>query len=146
MTNISKKALDPSQLAQLFKQYDLIVSKLTVHASTQFFEELLGHEERIMLAKRLAAIALCIEGGSIYRIATSLHLSPSTAERIYKAYKNGSFSNIERILTRNAHNFDEFLRTLEVILRGGLPPRTGRNRAHLWFKKNPKTKRKLPYG
>lgn len=142
MTNISKKALDPQQLSKLFEQLDLIISKLTAITSTNFLEELLGHEERIMLAKRLAAIALCIEGRSIYRIATSLNLSPSTAERIYKAYKGGSFKNIEKILTRNTHNFNEFLRTLEVILRGGLPPRTGKNHAHLWFKKRPLTERK----
>ena len=135
MTNISKKALDPGQLAKLFKQFNLIISKLTSTSSTDFLEELLGHEERIMLAKRLAAIALCIEGKSIYRISISLNLSPSTAERIYNAYKSGSFTSIEKNLTRNANTFNEFLRTLEVILRGGLPPRTGRDRAHLWFKK-----------
>ncbi len=146
MTNISKRSLDPKESAKLFEQLDRIIAKLTPKTSTGFLEELLGHEERIMLAKRFAAIALCIEGRSIYRIAVSLHLSPSTAERIYKAYKKGSFMNIEHILTRNANNFNEFLRTLEVILRGGLPPRTGRDRAHLWFKKRPLTRKEQSYG
>ncbi len=140
MTNISKKGLSQEEFQSLFDRMDTFVAKLSVKNSTDFFEELLGNEERVMLAKRLAAIVMCIEGCSIYRISQSLKISPSTAERIHDAYTNGAYLKIERLFARNQDDFEDFCRTLEVILRAGLPPRAGRNRAHFWFKKLPRTK------
>ena len=138
MTNISKRPLNPKHLQKLFEQMDTIIVKLSPKAASIFLNELLGYEERIMLAKRFAAIMMCIEKHSGYRIAKTLKISFSTAERIRNAYRVGKYLKIESIVKKNTHSVSEFFRTLEVVLRAGLPPRVGKNRAHLWFKKLPR--------
>lgn len=135
MTRISKQKLDPKQLQSLFEQMDAILISLSPKNASAFLGELLGHEERIMLAKRFAAIVMCTEGQSAYRIAKTLNVSFSTAERIRDDYRNKKYTGIESILKQNSQSVDEFFRTLEIIVCAGLPPRTRKNRAHLSFKK-----------
>ena len=138
MTNISKRHLNPKHLQKLFAQLDTIIVKLSPKDASLFLSELLGAEERIMLAKRFAAIMMCIEEHSIYRMAKTLKISFSTADRIRNDYRNGKYIKITLVVKKNTHAVSEFFRTLEVVLRAGLPPRVGKNRAQLWFKKLPR--------
>ena len=138
MTNISKHPLNPKHLQKLFGQLDTIIVKLSPKDASLFLSELLGPEERIMLSKRFAAIMMCVEEHSVYRMAKTLKISFSTADRIQNDYRNGKYTKITSVVKKNTHSLREFLRTLEVVLRAGLPPRVGRNRSQLWFKKLPR--------
>lgn len=127
MTHISKHKLSEQHLNKLFKQLSDTVGKLDSSVSENFLDELLGLEEKIMLAKRLAAIAMCIEGNSPYRIGQLLYMSPSTTERIKLNYEIGKYKHITKALTKNSHDYEKFWQVLEIVLQAGLPPR-GRGR------------------
>lgn len=127
MTHISKHQLKPAHLKQLFTQFSRVSAKLDKNTSLNFFDDLLGPEEKIMLAKRLAAIVMCIEGNSPYRISQLLYMSPSTTERIKLHYQIGTYKNIEKLLTTHKTDYAEFWKILEVVLQAGMPP-MGRGR------------------
>lgn len=123
MTNISKRQLQPRHLRQLYTQFAKTIVHLDVHTANGFFDELLGKEEKIMIAKRFTVIVMLLEGNSIYRIAQLLHMSPSTVEHLRNNYIGGKYETIEKILKKNKKAYKEFWETLEVLLRAGLPPR-----------------------
>lgn len=127
MTHVSSFKLKKDQFDELYNKLNIIVGDLTPKQSKSFFDELLGTEEKIMLVKRLGAIAMFQEGHSSYRVAQALHLSPSTAERLKLKFKNGYYQKIINILTKNHNSYEKFWSTLELILNAGLPPR-GRGR------------------
>lgn len=127
MTHVSKHQLNEKHLQQLFTQLGSTIAKTDSATANYFLDELLGEEEKIMLAKRLAVIAMCIEGNSTYRIGQLLRMSPSTTERIRLKYQNGKYKNIEKILRSNTIDYQKFWKTLEIILQAGMPPR-GRGR------------------
>ena len=127
MTHISKQQLEPEELKKLFEQLSSIISILDKSTSQLFLKELFGPEETIMIAKRLAAIVMFIEGNSSYRVWQLLHMSPSTAERLKLQYEHGRYKNIEKILHSNKIDYEKFWKILETILQAGMPPR-GRGR------------------
>ncbi len=127
MAHLSKHQLQPHQLEQLFSQLNKLVGKLNENTASDFLSELLGKEEKIMIAKRLAAIVMLVEGNSIYRVAQLLLISPSTTERIKLNLEIGKYRKLVRILKNNKNDYKQFWEMLEVILRAGLPPR-GRGR------------------
>ncbi len=127
MTHISKHQLRPDHLSRLFRQFSNISSKLDNTTALGFFDDLLGREEKIMLAKRLAAIVMCLEGNSSYRISQLLYMSPSTTERIKLNYQIGKYAHIEKLLTKNKTDYNKFWKTLEIVLQAGMPPQ-GRGR------------------
>jgi len=123
MTNISKQQLKPNHLKQLYVQLSKTITKLDTRTTNTFLDELLGKEEKIMIAKRFAVIMMLIEGNSIYRTAQLLHMSPSTVQQLQNNFTAGKYKNIEKILKKNEKNYEEFWKTLEIILRAGMPPR-----------------------
>ena len=133
MTHISKHKLSDRHLEKLFNQLGETFSKLDKNNSTMFLNEFFGKEEKIMFAKRLASIAMCIENNSPYRIGQLLKMSPSTIERIKLKYEIGKYKEIEKILTGNKKDYEQFWETLDVILRAGMPP-MGRGRWKSVFK------------
>lgn len=127
MTNISKYKIPEKELLKLFEQLNKTVAQLDAKNTDLFLSELLGHEERVMLAKRLCAVVMFAEGNSSYRVWQLLHMSPSTAEKIRLDCESGRYKNIVRCLKQKKERYEEFWRTLEIILQAGLPPR-GRGR------------------
>jgi hypothetical protein len=127
MTNISKHSLSEKDLAGLYKQMDKFIAKLDTTSSAYFLSELLGAEERIMVAKRFAAIAMYAEGNTPYRVWQLLHMSPTTAERIHLDFEVGRYKHTVGLMKKHKKDYAEFWETLEVILRAGMPPR-GRGR------------------
>src|SRR3989338_10812338 len=108
MTNISKKALSTEQMSKLSGQLCATAAKLTKTTAPDFFNEFLGEEERVMLAKRLGAIMLCISGESQYRIWTTLNISPTTTQKIYDGYSLGKYDTLEKILKKNRFEYERF--------------------------------------
>lgn len=127
MTHISKQPLNPQELEELFAQMSSCISILDKKTTRKVLDELLGPEEAIMLAKRLASIVMFIEGNSSYRVWQLLHMSPSTTERLRLNYECGRYKNIEAALKSNKANYEQFWSILETILQAGMPPR-GRGR------------------
>jgi len=127
MAHVSKLQLKKEHLEQLFGQLNRIIGKLDHNSSEDFFSELLGKEEQIMLAKRFAAIVMLIEENSIYRISQLLLMSPSTVERIKLNLELGRYRTITLLLKKNKRGYEQFWTTLEIILRAGMPPQ-GRGR------------------
>jgi len=123
MVNVSKKKLDSEQLKTLFSQLNGIVSSLTENQADAFLTELLGPEERIMLAKRLAAIIMMYEGYSLYRIADSLKLSSSTVHTLSERYHRGDFRTLHSLMKKQPITFADFINTLDSVLHLGFLPR-----------------------
>lgn len=123
MTRISKHKLQPAHVKKLYKELARTVSQLNASGANLFLNELLGEEEKIMVAKRFAAIVMLLENNSIYRTAQLLHMSPSTVERLKKNLLTGKYEHIQKILKKNKKEYEAFWETLEIILRAGMPPR-----------------------
>jgi len=123
MVRVSKYKLEPSHLEKLYLQLSKTIGKLDKKGAYTFLDELLGEEEKIVLAKRFAAIVMLIEKNSTYRISQLLFISDSTARTLKTKFNNGEFQYIEKMFTTNKKEYKEFWETLEVILCAGLPPR-----------------------
>jgi uncharacterized protein YerC len=106
------------------------LSKLPSKQIDYFLSELLGEEERVMLAKRLAATIMFIEGHTLYGTAQVLHLSTSTVDRIYKDLSAGEYTFIIKNFKKDKRTFTEFLEILDSILHVGgiMPHRVGLDR------------------
>ncbi|HCC05263.1 TPA: hypothetical protein DEP58_03070 [Patescibacteria group bacterium] len=127
MTNVSKRKLQPSHLNKLYTELAKTIVSLDKKSADIFLDELLGDEEKIMIAKRLAAIVMLIEKNSVYRVAQLLLLSPSTVAQLKDKLTTGKYMRIEHMLKRRKKEYADFWNTLEVILRAGMPPQ-GRGR------------------
>ncbi len=127
MTHISKNKLPSKEFNSLYNQMTDLVASFNKESTSEFFSELLGEEERVMLVKRLAAVVMYIEGNSSYRVWQLLQLSPSTAEKIRLDYERGRYKKLTNIIKRQRNRYHDFWRTLEIILQAKLPPR-GRGR------------------
>lgn len=127
MTNISKIKLPDQELTRIFTQLNKTIGNLNPKTCDLFLSDLLGKEERIMLAKRLCAVAMLAEGNSTYRVWQLLKLSPSTVGKIKLDYVTGRYKQLVKILRKNKTQYIEFWQTLEVILQAGMPTR-GRGR------------------
>ena len=125
MTRVSKTQLDPALVDKLFSQLCVVLEMLDRNKANLFLTDLLGPEERVMLAKRLAAILMLEHGYSIYKTAESLAISTSTAKSIQLRLQSGAFDNLLTTLVRkkNKHIILELLETVDAILHlGGLLP------------------------
>lgn len=130
MVRLNKTKLSTQQLDSLFSQLNKTLGTLSNNQTNYFLSELLGNEERIMLAKRLAIIILLLENKSLYRIADILKVSPTTAEKIKFKLDSGEFSHITVALGQNKNEYYSILETLDSILHLGgiLPHRNGLER------------------
>lgn len=103
--------------------------------------DVLTMTERVMLAKRLAAIVMLCRGYSVYKIHMVLKLSPSTVARLETQLENSAFPYLESLfrgsrskkLCKEAENFWDSL--FKIILMG-MPPRTGKGRWKFLFEKS----------
>ena len=123
MTRIPKKNLDEQQITTLFTQLNTVIANLNQTQANQFLFELLVPEERIMIAKRLAAIILLLEGRSRYFVAQTLHMSQSTITILHSKIKTNQYTEMTRLLGKNKKNYFAILDTLDSILHlGGILP------------------------
>jgi Trp operon repressor len=127
MTHISNKYLDEKELNKMFTQMNRTLSQLSKKEMDYFFSELLGKEERIMLAKRLSIIIMLMEKNSQYAIAEALHVSTSIVALQYRAYEAGRYNHIVGFFRKNKEKYEQLWKTLDTILRAGMPSQ-GRDR------------------
>jgi len=91
----------------------------------RFLGELLTPTEQIMLAKRLALIAMLTEGYSYYRIEQTLKMSTSTIKRVHIQLDTHTFRTIQTMLAQKKSR-ENFWHMVEKFSRGGLPPKGAR--------------------
>ena len=91
-----------------------------------FFAEFFTRTEKVMLAKRLAIIAMLSRGVAWNAVANILNVSPSTVERMALAYSRGRYSNIEKFALGKKDN--QAILEAIITLDGNLPPKSGRGR------------------
>lgn len=111
---------------QLFAQLSAVLGQLDQDLTDRFLSDLLGPEERIMLAKRLAAILMLASSCSLYKTATTLAISSSTAKSLHQKLQEGAYDRLLAALRKkkNKHVLLEMLETVDNILHlGGLLPR-----------------------
>ena len=123
MARVSKQTLTQQQESELAHQLTEVVGRLNSDLAQKFVTEFFGKEEKLMLAKRLAIIALLSEGRPIHRIATYLHVSESTVAKLYERYERHEFDYTIKALTKNKKDYTEFIAILDSILTvGGIMP------------------------
>ncbi len=123
MVHINRNELSKEDLDGLFSQFDTFLSKLDYGATSTLLNELLGREERITLAKRLAVVILLHEGVSEYTSAKVLKLSPTTTGRIAEDMERGTYKKTIALLQKDKRDYVSLLDTIDSILHlGGLLP------------------------
>lgn len=137
MTNISKQKLTPKEEQKLFTQLSKLLTVNSPTTTHRLLDELLGYEEKMMIAKRFAIIALLWQKQSIYSIAQKLHVSTSTVKRIQIDYKIGRYKYILGLLGEPNISFVGILNTIDNILHlGGIMPHYGQTHASEAYKRN----------
>ncbi len=123
MARINKDKLKKDQLDKLFNQLNNTLGKLSTRDTNLFLSDLLGEEEKIMIAKRLGVIVLLLEGYSLNKISKILRVSTSTADRLKRDLENRKVDNLIRIIGKNKKDYFLILNTLDSILHlGGILP------------------------
>ena len=123
MVRLNKHHLHEAQQQKLFTQLSTTLGKLSSDKTGLLLSELLGTEERIMLAKRLAALILLTENKSMYKTAKLLKLSPATTQKIKRQLEEGQYDQTISILGKNKKDYFVILETLDSILHlGGILP------------------------
>jgi uncharacterized protein YerC len=136
MTNISKQKLDPAQEQLLFSQLAGLLNVHSKKVTETILSELLGYEEKIMVTKRFAIVALIWKKESVYSIAKKLHVSTSTVARVESDYANGRYKTICKLLKKPSVSFVAILNTIDNILHlGGIMPHYGQTHASEAYKR-----------
>ena len=126
MARIAKRKLSHDHLTQLYDQLHSTLGALNKKQTNLFMTELLGPEEKIMLAKRLAVIVMLNENYSLYRTANTLSISSATARTIKLKLKQNKYKHLVTMLTKNKKDYLSILDTIDSILQlGGILPRYG---------------------
>lgn len=122
MVRISKQPLKKELGDKLFRQLAVLVAKSGRATAASFLRALLTDTEEVLLAKRLAAVLLLHERTySENQIATMLHMSPTTIGTMEENYRAGEYAAIIKIIGRSKREKEELWKTIEVVLRLGMP-------------------------
>lgn len=125
MPHVSKKQLKEKVFLSIYDQFVGVVSAGSGR-NQKVLVDLLTKTEKIMFAKRLAAIFMLTEGASLYHIQSTLNMSASTAARFSRNMKKGLYGHIE-VFFHTKQKKKDFWEVLEVVISGGMPP-IGRGR------------------
>ncbi len=127
MPHISKTKLSQKHLDSLYNELIMTLERSTKKMKTkQVLDQLLTHTEKIMLTKRLGAIALLSKDTPVHDVANALWMSPSTINRMSIRFENKRYDSI----IKNGLGKKDIWSILEEILTigGSLPSKTDKNR------------------
>jgi len=130
MVRLNRNTLEDKQLEKLFLQLAASISPTDPKRGGNILSELLGPEEKIMMAKRLSAVVLLNEGTSMYKISNILKISKSTVESTNRKLKCGHYKVTLETVSKTKKDYFKFLKTLDIILHlgGRLPHYHGPDR------------------
>lgn len=124
MVHLNRNELDANQLKTLLGELSKTVDNLPRGRADNFLSEILGLEERIMVAKRLAIIVLLLEEYSLYEIGNLLKVSPMTAQSLKLKLERGELDSVVKEISKNKKTYVDLLNTLDSMLHlGGILPR-----------------------
>ncbi len=135
MARVSKKKLDQKLAREIWQQLIGTVGRLSAVQAGPFLEGLLGENERIMLAKRLATVVLIHEGHSDYAVSKTLQMSSATVTKLRTAYRKGHYDSVISGLKKNKTDYLKFVDDLIDMIHLGLPRYAGPNRWKFLTKK-----------
>jgi uncharacterized protein YerC len=127
MPHISQKKISEKVLKRITGQFFDSIYKQSKFSIKPFLLNILTSTEEIMLAKRLAVIAMLIEGIGYYRIRKFLKVSTSTIKRLDIDLDNGKYRDVEKWFKKEK-NKKAFWLEMETVIRMGMPPIVGRGR------------------
>ncbi len=123
MVRLNKNQLTPKQIENLLFQLAKTVAPKDCPRTASVLHELLGNEEQIMVAKRVATIVLLAEGYSAYKISHLLKLSKSTVATISQKMERGEYQTVLESLGKTKKNYFAILEAIDSILHlGGILP------------------------
>ena len=129
MVRTNKTPLSMSQVDALFAQLAGVVAPTHADHANAVLSEILGNEEKLMLAKRIAVIVLLHENVSHYKISRILKLSITTISKIAEQKADGSYTFIVSTITKSKRGYMSILEALDAILTlGGVLPYYGHAR------------------
>ncbi len=123
MSRVSSHKLHKSVEDDLLLHLAKVLARTHKTNGSEFLRTLFTPEERMMLAKRIAVVSMFRDGLSTYRIMQVLKMSSSTIMRMKHDYDIGKYETLKNTLGKSKKEREEFWRTLEIILRAGMPPR-----------------------
>ena len=127
MTNVSKRPLNPKTRERLFGQFIELFSSANRKQHEELFAAIFSQAEQTMFIKRLAVVFLLSEEYSTYAIAKTLIMSDSSIRDIRTQCALGRYDPIIAAMKRKTFDRERFWKTVDTLLRCGLPPR-GRGR------------------
>ena len=128
MARISKQKISGKVSNEIWSQLTETLGRLSANQSGLFINQLLGKEEQIMLAKRLAVIVLIHEQHSDYAISRSLKVSSTTVAKLRIKYKKKQFDAVIKGIKKNKADYVDFVNTLVDVIHIGLPRYAGPGR------------------
>jgi len=121
MPHVSRQKSDEKILNNLFAELVKILSPHNTKDASKILNDLLTYTEKIMLAKRLAAIMMIAEGHSMYEIAAKLHISTSTVKRLHSNKQNAEYFQLLSVLRKRREEKERFWEIVETVSRLGMP-------------------------
>ena len=122
MVNVSKQKLNEAVSLRIHSHFSkALLSLRSTKRGEHYLDELLTDSERIVLAKRLAAIVMLHAGYSAYKVSTVLKLSNTTTAQLHERLLQGEFKAIEATLKKKEQR-EYVWAQIEVLVRGGMPP------------------------
>jgi len=121
MANVSKRPLKSKVLVNIFSQLAKIVARSNNKNASRILESLLTETERIIIAKRLAAILMIAENCPTAVVAKTLDLSRSTVNIIRQNFYSGKYEAVLEIRGKSKKEREQMWESLDKILRLGMP-------------------------
>jgi Trp operon repressor len=126
MPHVSKKILEDKYVQDLFLEIISVFERAGRRGELkQVLNQLLTHTEKIMLAKRLAVIAMLSKNISIHDIADNLSMSPSTIDIMSLKFETERYSHIVES-GLNKTNIGDIIHMIQTV--GGVMPPMGKGR------------------
>jgi uncharacterized protein YerC len=127
MPHLSQRKLEKDHFLQINKQLYKILEGLVRNNNTKvFLNEILTKTEKVMIAKRLATIAMLDKGESSYSIEKMLKISSSTVIKMSHKFGEGDYNALIKEMKR--------YKSLSFQLQKLFPPRVGRGRFNNYLK------------
>ena len=117
MTHVSPQQVDKKTLNKIYRLLTATITDPNVSKKQHqaFLDELLTSTEKVMLGKRLAAVAILSQGVSPYQTGKILQLSETTTGRFSEQIEKGKLKNIIKLC--EIHRKGPLGRYLENLFR-----------------------------
>jgi uncharacterized protein YerC len=122
MPHVSSQQVNTQVLKKLYELFFASITsrRHTLKLQREFFNELLTPTEKVMLAKRLTAIALLARGAAPYHVGRALKLSPTTTGKLLEKLDRRDFKHIVQFDKEQRKG--DLVHYLENLMLSPLPP------------------------